>query len=942
MRTGQASGLRRSARLALALAAALALLPLGGHAAGSDKANAYYEDALKRYSAGDAAGAVLQLKNALQIDKNLLQVQVLMGQASLASSDPIAAEVAFTEALRLGVNRAEVVLPLAQAVVAQGKHQQLFERQQFALAGLPSAVQAQLLLIQAGAWSDLGNPREAMKLIANARAIDPRLASTWLAEVPIHIRTRNFAEATAAVDKAQALAPEAAEVHYQRGAILHVQGAQAKALAAYEQALRRQPDHVEALIARAGLFWDQNKVAEAKRDLAELQKVSPEEPRGLYLRAMILEREGNAAGARALLKELTGLLDPVPPDFIRYRPQFLLLGGLAHVGLNENEKAKPYLELLQRAQPNSSVSKLLANIYLGDKNIDKAIESLEAYLKGQPNDSQALALLASAHMAKGRYSRATALMQEALTRKESAQLRTVLGLSLAGAGRVADATPELEAAYRKDPTLTHAGVALVGLHLKARRNKQAVQIADQLVQRNPADAAMLNLQGMARGQSGDVAGATAAFQRAATLAPSFLAPTVNLARLEIATGKADAAEARLQAALKLDGKDVDALLELGQLLERRGKPTEAQRSLEAARDNADASNLRPGLVLVDYHLRGGRIDAAAEAVKLLTTRAPDDVTVLLASARVALAQGDATIARSTLTRASSLAGADPSVQLPVGTLQLQAGDVAGAAYGVQKVLEVDPQHLAAQAMAASVAIRQGEFARAELIAKQVIAKHPKLALGPGIQGDIALAQGQTAKAVDAYRRAHQAQPSTESLLRWMRTQASTSLPAAQQIASQWVQTHPNDRAVRRALADSHALARNLPAARAAYQELLKQWPDDVEVMNNLANMLIEAKDAPAALALAEKALTLAPGLAHVQGTAGWAAFQAGQTDRALQLLREARLRDPANPDTRYFLAAVLARAGRNGEARTELSAALGDGRQFRHTEQARALMATLK
>ncbi|MFO1341252.1 MAG: XrtA/PEP-CTERM system TPR-repeat protein PrsT [Burkholderiaceae bacterium] len=942
MLTGRAPGPRRSAALACALAAALAFVPLAGHAAGSDKANAYYEDALKRYSAGDAAGAVLQLKNALQIDKNLLQVQVLMGQASLASSDPIAAEVAFTEALRLGVNRAEVVLPLAQAVVAQGKHQQLFERQQFALGGLPPAVQAQLLLILAGAWSDLGNPREAMKSIANARALDPRSANTWLAEVPIHIRSRNFADAMAAIDKASALAPNSAEVHYQRGSIFHVQAAPAKALAAYDQALKLQPNHAEALIARAGLYWDLNRMADAKRDLAELDKVSPEEPRGMYLLALIQEREGDAAAARGTLKEITALLDPVPPDFIRYRPQFLLLGGLAHVGLNEHEKAKPYLELLQRVQPNSAVSKLLANIYLGEKNVDRAIESLEAYLKGQPNDTQALALLASAHMAKGRHARATALMQEALTRRDSPQLRTVLGLSLVGAGRVGDATPELEAAFRKDPSMTQAGIALVGLHLKARRNKQAVSMADLLVQRNPSDPALLNLQGMAHGQMGDVPGATAAFQRAATLAPEFLAPSVNLARLEIATGKPDAAEARLQAALKVNGKDVDALLELGQLLERRGKQAEAQRWLEAARDNAEAGNLRPGLVLTEFHLRGGRVDAAADAAKLLTTKAPDDVNVLMASARVALLQGESALARAALARASSLAGSDATLQLPVGMLQLQLGDLAGAAYGVQKVLDAEPQHPAALAQAAGVAIRQGEYARAEQIVKQVTAKFPKSALGPGIQGDLALAQGQIDKALEAYRRAHQAQPSSESLLRLMRTQARTSMTAAQQLASQWVQSHPADYAVRRALADSYALVRNIPAARNAYQDMLKQWPNDVDTLNNLANMHLEAKDPKAALATAEKALALAPGLAHVQGTAGWAAFQAGQPDRALQLLREARLRDPANADTRYFLATVLAQAGRGAEAKAELAPALGDGRQFRHIDQARALMVTLK
>ena len=93
------------------------------------------------------------------------------------------------------------------------------------------------------------------------------------------------------------------------------------------------------------------------------------------------------------------LLDPVPIDFIRYRPQLLMLNGLAHFGLNQGEKAKQYLEAFQRVQNNSPASKLLARIYLADGNAAQAVNVLETYLRAQPGDGQALTLLASAHMA---------------------------------------------------------------------------------------------------------------------------------------------------------------------------------------------------------------------------------------------------------------------------------------------------------------------------------------------------------------------------------------------------------------------------------------------------------------------------------------------------------------------------------------------------------------
>ena len=103
----------RLGRIALtALAALSALACTLAHGAPDGAAARFYEDALARYERRDIGGVIVQLKNALQIDKNLLPVQVLLGKALLRNGDAVPAEVAFTEALRLGVNRAEVVLPL--------------------------------------------------------------------------------------------------------------------------------------------------------------------------------------------------------------------------------------------------------------------------------------------------------------------------------------------------------------------------------------------------------------------------------------------------------------------------------------------------------------------------------------------------------------------------------------------------------------------------------------------------------------------------------------------------------------------------------------------------------------------------------------------------------------------------------------------------------------
>lgn len=927
--------------LTLALVTSFGVLAPHESWAAESKASKYYEDALVRYEKKDLAGAIIQLKNALQIDKNMLPVQMLLGKALLQNGDVVAAEVALTEALRLGVNRAEVVIPLGQAYMAQGRHKLIFE-QQFNLAGLPSGVQLQLLLLRAAASADLGDVRGALKAVDEARAIDPKLAAVWLAEIPIRIRSRQFSEAGAAAERALALTPDSAEAWYQKGSVAHVSGDLAGTLAAYDRAIKLHAAHVEARVARAGLYLDLGRQPDAAKDVEELKRIAPNEPRASYLQALLAERDNKPELASKALKDLVGLIDPVPIDFIRYRPQLLMLNGLAHFGLNEREKAKQYLEVFQRSQSNSPASKLLAQIYLGESNTDRAIDVLETYLKANPADGQAMTLLGSTLMSKGQHARAASLMQQALKTNDAPEFRTVLGLSLIRSGQASNGVVELEAAYKKDPRQAQAGIALVGLYLRSGQAAKAVAIAESLVKQQASNASFFNLLGLAKGQTGNLAGAKAAFEQSVKLDSGLMSPKINLARLDIASKAYDAAAIRLAAILKADEKNTEAMYEMATLSDRRGQAADTQRWLEKANDLSGPKEIRWGLALSDFHLRNGRPGQALETAKQVSAKAPDDLSALLAYAKAQLVNGDSPGAKSTLTSATRVADYNPALQLQIALLQLTANNVPGAAYSLEKALSSQPDFLPAMALMTEVELRQAEPTKAEKRARAIVAKNPNRAIGYSLLGDVALARGQTPAALDAYRRAHQLEPSTDTLLRLFRTLASQDggKPALQ-LAEQWMKAYPKDARTQGALADGYARGGNFALARASYENLLKITPDDAEALNNLANVLLRLKD-PGAVKTAELAVTRNPSNANAIDTLGWALYQGGQTDRALQLLRDARLRDPSNPELRYHLAVVLAQTGRKTEAREEVEAALKGGAIFENAADAAELLKTLK
>lgn len=333
---------RSIAAIAAWLVATLALAAPVASAQNNAEAAKFYEDALARYNKQDMPGAIIQLKNALKIDNTQLPVHLLLGKALIRHGEVSAAEVALNEALRLGVNRAEVVVLLAQAYVAQGKLNEVLERSTFGAAGLPPGVQLQVHLLQASVHSDLGDHANALRALDEARALNSRNSDVWFAEIPVRIRAQQFKEAAAAYEKAMSFTPpgDATTGLYQKAMIQHVWGDLAGALASYDRLLQSDSGYADARVARVGIYLDLGRFADAAMQVAEMESLSNRDPRVAYFKALLAERDGDVTATRAALKKVTDLLDAVAFDFIRYRPQLLMLNGLAHFGLNEGEKPK--------------------------------------------------------------------------------------------------------------------------------------------------------------------------------------------------------------------------------------------------------------------------------------------------------------------------------------------------------------------------------------------------------------------------------------------------------------------------------------------------------------------------------------------------------------------------------------------------------------------------
>ena len=138
------------------------------------EASRYYEDALQRFERNELSAAIIQLKNALKTSPNMLAAHVLLGKALLKNGDAGAAEVEFDQAMKLGVDRTEVILALGQALAAQGKFEAILER--LTPAGLPRQLQVDVLIARGNAQIVRGDLTAAARSFDEARSIDPKSA----------------------------------------------------------------------------------------------------------------------------------------------------------------------------------------------------------------------------------------------------------------------------------------------------------------------------------------------------------------------------------------------------------------------------------------------------------------------------------------------------------------------------------------------------------------------------------------------------------------------------------------------------------------------------------------------------------------------------------------------------------------------------------------------
>jgi putative PEP-CTERM system TPR-repeat lipoprotein len=923
----------RKVRRRIAVIVGVLLLGVGGCDVLDSRTDGdYVARALELRDEGNPNGAIIELKNALQKNPENAKARSLLGQAYVERGDGAAAEKELRRAIELhGARKADLRLPLAEALSLQGKNQELLI-EIVPDAPLPPRQRAMLTAWRGDAWLGMRKPDLARREYEEALAIDAQAPLAKLGLARLAAGGNRIAEAQRLVSETLAADPKEPSLWSFQASLWESANELGKAEAAYTRAMALRRFNVGDRASRALVRINLERYRDARQDILTLKKEAPAYYLTHYADGLLDLREGKYPEAQAAFEASERLNSGFP--LLHYQL------GLVHLGQNHLVQAEQYLSRFLQAAPKSLGGVELLAVAKFRQRDFKSVKSLLApVLEARPDDILALRLMGEAEIALGNLPQGIEYLRKWVELDpKSAEARHGLGLSLLASGEIRKGLAAFEAAAELSPEAAQPDILIALAYVRARDFGKAIETIGRVREKSPPDSEVAdNLLGLVRLAQHDSGGARQAFGRALGKRPGDPAISHQLARLAVKEHRLDEARRLYEDVLKVHREDLPTAIRLAQLDALEGRFKQMAERMEAAvRVHPEA--LHPRLILAEYLLRQGQPDRAQAMLAPLQAGYPRHPKLL---ALVVQAQLDTGQARPALDTAKALADAAPRSAKAHYLLALAyAGnrETRNMRNALERALAVDAGFTPAQRAMVKVLALEKKYPEAEAELAKLLRANPDDVDVLGLQGWFATIREQPAEAVRAYRKALEKAPDTRTAIKLARAQwqAGDRTGAVESLEA-WTRAHPEDSFSRYLLAGLYRETGRTEDARTQLEEVLRINPNNVPAMNDLA-WLIRRTDPGRALTLAERATRAAPQSPALLDTRATILMDQGHYPPALDLLRRAVALDPRNQSMGYRLALALNKTGKIEDALKIVRTLLADGRPFPERKDAQELL----
>lgn len=780
-----ASSRKVKARILAAVSATILLSAVTACASPEQKLEKYTKSGEKFIEEGDLGRANVQFQNALKINEEY--IPALMGMADLAErkQDFQTMFGVLQTIVRLQPDNIDAQVDLGKLYLIGGDEKAALEAADKSIAQAPDNLDA--VALKAAVQLKLGDKAGAVELASRVVAADPGNAEAVAVLATERALDKDFAGSLAVVDAGLKAKDDQAVLHLMRLQLLANLGRKDELRAAHESLIKLFPENAAYRQIYTKTLIEQGDMSEARRQLEEIVKLSPgklepmldvvraayrtggaaeakksfekyaaEQPDNADIKfnfAAFLRQESDIAGSDAIL---TALQKTAKDKAVARRA----MNEIAVNRLLEGKKdeARQLLDAVLKEDPKDADAIMrLASIKIDEGKFDEAISDLRTVVTDRPDSTAAKMLLATAFEKKGDLEYAASQMAQAVNDGgNDAQSSNVFAKLLVRMSDIPRAEKVLLDSLAKHPQNLENLKMLAAVRLMQQNWRGAEETARLIEGVNDDDLAVNRILGAAYTGMQDYAGAVAAFKDADAEAPLAAQPLAMLVSAYIRDKRAAEAETMLRAMVEKDGKNYEARLLLGQVLQALGRSSEIEGELKAAIASAperseavellyrlyratnrdaeagaviDASVQRAPandgfkIFQADYLISAGRPADAIAVYDDVLKRRPKDLLAANNFASLTLEQApDAAAKARALQVARVLENSEnPFFLDTLGWAKFQNGDLDGAIAAIEKAVAALPNFAEARYHLGAALLAKGEIDRARSELEKAIA-----------------------------------------------------------------------------------------------------------------------------------------------------------------------------------------------------------------------------
>ena len=435
--------------------------------------------------------------------------------------------------------------------------------------------------------------------------------------------------------------------------------------------------------------------------------------------------------------------------------------------------------------------------------------------------------------------------------------------------------PNLEQAWKTDPTAINIGVSLALIHLDAKNFAKVISIAKKIQHQQPNIEKGYVIEGFAYAGLKDDKSAKATFKKALTKQTGAPDASTNLAKYAVQEGDIDNARTLLNGILIRTPNDFRTLLHLAEL-----------------------------------ESKTGHIDLSIALLKKTITKFPKTIRPRTQLAKIHLTNGDGQKSISLLTKSIKTLPQTKTpellYQLALTYEQLKLNTLALAS--IEKAIKLNPDQSVFQFLRAKLTAQSGDFDTANNLIQGLTISYPNNPALNELQGKIAIAQNIPKKAIVFFKQALiNQEANTLNIQLAMAYIKLGDKELAYKTLQNWLTKHPSDFFTRKTLADL-LLSNNLYSrAKNQYIKIILSQPKNVAALNNVAWLEDKGNNFKTALQYAERAYEQAPNNPAILDTLGITLAHNNQTKKAISILQKAMKILPNNLSIQLHLAQAFAK-----------------------------------